>query len=92
MIVAYRKVVSPVLPSACRFHPTCSRYAADAIERHGSFRGVLLAAKRLARCHPWHPGGFDPVPDRVPGADTGYEESSAEARPPGSITERVPAR
>ena len=58
----YKRVVSPLLPPACRFHPTCSEYAADAIARHGAARGTLLALKRLARCHPFHAGGFDPVP------------------------------
>ena len=58
----YKSVVSPLLPPACRFHPTCSEYAADAIARHGAARGTLLALKRLARCHPFHAGGFDPVP------------------------------
>lgn len=66
-ILAYRKAVSPLLPAACRFHPTCSIYAADAVARHGTARGALLAIKRLARCHPWHPGGFDPVPGRDAG-------------------------
>ncbi|HFB99120.1 MAG TPA: membrane protein insertion efficiency factor YidD [Bryobacterales bacterium] len=59
---AYKRWVSPWLPSACRFHPTCSVYAREAIERHGARRGLWLAVKRLARCHPFHPGGFDPVP------------------------------
>lgn len=61
-IAVYRKTVSPLLPAACRFHPTCSRYAAEAVERHGAARGTLLSLGRLSRCHPWHPGGFDPVP------------------------------
>jgi len=61
-IRAYQKTVSKLLPPACRFTPTCSEYAAQAIERYGSARGSALAAKRLLRCHPWHPGGYDPVP------------------------------
>jgi len=58
----YRLAVSPFLPAACRFHPSCSAYAAGALERHGALKGSWLAARRVLRCHPWHPGGFDPVP------------------------------
>jgi putative membrane protein insertion efficiency factor len=65
MVVAirgYQRFISPGLPAACRFHPSCSAYAATAIERHGALRGLWLAVRRLARCHPFHPGGIDPVP------------------------------
>jgi len=58
----YQRLVSPLLPPSCRFAPTCSEYAAQAIEQHGFARGVGLAARRLVRCHPFHPGGFDPPP------------------------------
>ena len=58
----YKKFVSPLLPPACRFTPTCSEYARDAVLRHGLSRGLSLAARRLARCHPFHAGGHDPVP------------------------------
>jgi uncharacterized protein len=62
LLTGYRRLVSPLLPPACRFHPTCSVYAAEAIAAHGPFRGLVLAARRLARCHPWCEGGVDPVP------------------------------
>lgn len=61
-IRVYQRVISPALPPACRFTPSCSHYALEAITRHGALRGSWLAARRLARCHPFHPGGFDPVP------------------------------
>jgi putative membrane protein insertion efficiency factor len=61
-IQCYRVVVSPILPPACRFYPTCSQYAAEAIKKHGPFKGSALAAKRLLKCHPLHGGGYDPVP------------------------------
>ena len=59
----YRRYVSPALGSRCRFYPSCSRYAVKAINLHGPWRGLLLALKRVLRCHPLHPGGVDPVPD-----------------------------
>jgi putative membrane protein insertion efficiency factor len=59
---AYQVAVSPLLPRACRFHPSCSEYASEALARHGACRGCWLAARRLVRCGPWHPGGYDPVP------------------------------
>lgn len=59
---AYKAVVSPLLPPACRFVPTCSEYAAEAVARFGLLRGGWMALRRLGRCHPFHAGGFDPVP------------------------------
>lgn len=58
----YRKVISPLTPPSCRFYPTCSMYALEAIEKHGAAKGSWLAVKRIARCHPFNAGGFDPVP------------------------------
>ena len=61
-IDGYRSLVSPVLPAACRFAPTCSQYAREAVSKHGAWRGFVLTVARIARCHPWHAGGYDPVP------------------------------
>jgi putative membrane protein insertion efficiency factor len=61
-IIAYRRWISPVMPARCRFHPSCSAYALEAVEVHGAVRGPVLALWRLLRCHPFHPGGYDPVP------------------------------
>ncbi len=61
-IAGYRRLISPLFPPSCRFHPTCSQYAIEAIDRFGSRRGTILALRRLLRCHPLHPGGYDPVP------------------------------
>ncbi|MDQ3957697.1 MAG: membrane protein insertion efficiency factor YidD [Actinomycetota bacterium] len=64
LLGAYRRFVSPVLGPHCRFEPTCSAYALEAIRGHGALRGTWLAARRIARCHPWGGGGLDPVPQR----------------------------
>ena len=62
LIRAYQLVLSPMLGPRCRFYPSCSHYAMEAIESHGALRGTWLSARRICRCHPFHPGGFDPVP------------------------------
>ncbi|MFB3817841.1 MAG: membrane protein insertion efficiency factor YidD [Candidatus Methylomirabilales bacterium] len=64
-IRVYQRWVGPAFPPACRFAPSCSYYALEAIERHGSLRGTWLAVRRLLKCHPYHPGGLDPVPERA---------------------------
>ncbi len=64
LIRGYRLLISPLFPPVCRFHPTCSQYAIEAIERFGIFQGSWLATLRILRCHPYHPGGYDPVPEK----------------------------
>ncbi|MCX6556640.1 MAG: membrane protein insertion efficiency factor YidD [Candidatus Aminicenantes bacterium] len=64
MITLYKKTLSPLLGNHCRFLPTCSDYAYGAIEKHGAVRGAFLGAKRILRCHPFHSGGYDPVPEK----------------------------
>ncbi|MDS4031479.1 MAG: membrane protein insertion efficiency factor YidD [Candidatus Contendobacter sp.] len=66
LIRGYQWFISPLLGNHCRFYPSCSQYAREAIERHGALRGVWLAIRRVARCHPWQPGGVDPVPESSP--------------------------
>jgi len=62
MIRGYQYGISPFFGRACRFHPRCSEYAVESLKRHGVVKGLWLAARRVGRCHPWHPGGYDPVP------------------------------
>nr|MDH3153482.1 membrane protein insertion efficiency factor YidD [Bacillus licheniformis]MDH3164485.1 membrane protein insertion efficiency factor YidD [Bacillus licheniformis] len=64
LIRFYQKWISPALPPTCRFYPTCSNYGLEAIEKHGAFKGGWLTIKRILKCHPFHPGGIDPVPEK----------------------------
>lgn len=75
MIRLWQISVSPLLGPACRFEPSCSRYAGEAIARFGALRGSVLAVKRIARCHPFHAGGFDPVPAEIPPRQTRLEST-----------------
>ncbi|WP_110943507.1 membrane protein insertion efficiency factor YidD [Virgibacillus senegalensis] len=63
-IKVYQKVISPIKPPTCRFYPTCSQYGLESLERFGLIKGGFLTIKRLLKCHPFHPGGFDPVPEK----------------------------
>jgi putative membrane protein insertion efficiency factor len=79
VVAGYRKVISPLLAPRCRFYPSCSAYALEAIQVHGAGRGSWLAIRRLSRCHPFHPGGLDPVPPaRADGANTPHEANAAD--------------
>lgn len=62
LIRFYRRFISPLFPPTCRFYPTCSAYALEAVQKHGAMKGSWLAVKRVSKCHPFHPGGYDPVP------------------------------
>lgn len=62
LLKAYRKVISPLYGDVCKYYPTCSAYSLEAVQRHGAIKGTWLTMRRLARCHPWSLGGFDPVP------------------------------
>ncbi len=81
LLKAYRAVISPLYGQVCRYHPSCSAYALEAVTTHGSVRGSWLAARRLARCHPWAAGGYDPVPAAAPAADHSRASSTAAPTP-----------
>jgi putative membrane protein insertion efficiency factor len=88
VIAAYRRWISPLLGQRCRFAPTCSAYAAEAIARHGAVRGGWLALRRIGRCHPFNPGGHDPVP---PAREASETMKPASAGPPASLNCRTGA-
>lgn len=62
LIRVYKTLISPLFPPSCRYYPTCSTYSMEAIQKYGPLKGTWMGAKRIARCHPWHEGGYDPVP------------------------------
>ncbi|RLD11186.1 MAG: membrane protein insertion efficiency factor YidD [Chlamydiae bacterium] len=62
LIIGYKKLISPWLPPSCRYTPTCSQYTLEALKKYGFLKGLWLGIKRISKCHPWHPGGNDPVP------------------------------
>ncbi len=70
LIRLYQLTISPLIGPCCRFYPSCSEYALEALEVHGTFKGIYLTIKRLLKCHPWHPGGCDFVPERKPSKKT----------------------
>lgn len=78
LIRGYRMFISPLFPPVCRFQPTCSQYALQAIDRFGPRRGGWMAIKRILRCHPFHPGGYDPVPEAV---ETAAEKTAPDSTP-----------
>lgn len=77
LLRAYQLTISPLLGPRCRFYPSCSNYALEALQVHGAAKGSLLTVKRVGRCHPWHDGGYDPVPVPVPPADPKSSSSTA---------------
>lgn len=84
----YRLVVSPMYGDTCRFYPSCSAYALEAVDRHGVVRGGWLAARRLLRCHPWNPGGVDPVPPVAPARRADVPTPTAADRGPAEPATR----
>lgn len=63
LVRLYQLIISPWIPSSCRYHPTCSQYSIEALKEHGAIKGIWLTIKRMGRCHPWNEGGYDPVPE-----------------------------
>jgi uncharacterized protein len=77
LITGYRRFISPLLGARCRFAPSCSAYALEAVREHGALRGMWLTARRIGRCHPFNPGGFDPVPPALHGRRPSPEGASS---------------
>lgn len=100
LIRFYQAAISPWTPAACRYHPTCSAYAFEAIRRHGSMRGSWLAVRRIGRCHPWGGSGYDPVPplerepipEEAPGAGGGATGERAPAEGGSEVPDQPPTR
>lgn len=88
LLRGYKRWISPALPPACRYQPTCSVYTMEAIERFGAVRGSWMGMKRIARCHPGYPGGYDPVP-QLPGANDSDPSSLPSDVDPASGAERL---
>lgn len=86
LVRGYRLILSPWLGSSCRFEPTCSAYALDALQRHGAAAGTYLGAARVLRCHPWCDGGFDPVPAQPPSLFRRFSTSAATSSTPSDKT------
>nr|WP_309230069.1 MULTISPECIES: membrane protein insertion efficiency factor YidD [unclassified Blastococcus] len=85
----YSRAISPALPPRCRFYPTCSAYAAEAVERHGAARGSWLALRRVLKCAPWHPGGVDPVPTAPGTSEPARASSTAVPASAGAAPDRA---
>jgi putative membrane protein insertion efficiency factor len=84
LLKGYRLLISPLYGQVCRYHPSCSAYALEAVQQHGSLRGSWLAVRRLARCHPWAPGGYDPVPTMFSWRAAAPADSPSTGLTPGS--------